>query len=359
MRVLGLVVVLAACSRPQPIGAINAVIGDASFIRAFGRFPTPADDPDLRVATHLRYVSAALRARPSASPVRARLLDALDRYIALGRFPHGDVADRNVPAFVDRTTGARCAVGYLLEADGGGPLVAELDRAYHHAYIGELAGDPRFAAWAAHSGFTLEELATIQPEYAPRPEHELEVDAGAGYRAAVAHDPADLAPHQLGLARVAVRALADERTWVENPFVDLVAELGAADRGGLAYGGHARLGWRFEIGRYAPFEVSAGAGVDGIGDAVPRAWTFPLDISQRANLTRRVLAGIHGGVRFAIGDRPTGWNAGIDVTRVRDFYDIDLRARALRFALDVDRYAGALYLGLSVTVLGGNQAPRE
>src|SRR5512146_2609632 len=124
MRVVCLAVVLVACTRsPEPIATINPVLGDTSFIRAFGRLPTPADDPTLRVATHLGYVASLLRDRDAPAPElrarRARLLDELDRYIAARRFP-GNETDRGLlPSFVDPRTGARCAVAALVEATAG------------------------------------------------------------------------------------------------------------------------------------------------------------------------------------------------------------------------------------------------
>src|SRR5262245_54922162 len=119
MRMRWLVVVLVALAScrngDEPPTTVNAVIGDVSFVAAFGRVPTAADDADLRVATHLAYVEQLLRAR-RGSPERARLLDVLHAYRLAGRFPHGEVPSATRPVFIDRATGARCAVGALVEA---------------------------------------------------------------------------------------------------------------------------------------------------------------------------------------------------------------------------------------------------
>ena len=48
--------------RSAPIDSVNAVLGDASFVAAFGRPPGPGDSDEVRIRTHLAYVERRLRA---------------------------------------------------------------------------------------------------------------------------------------------------------------------------------------------------------------------------------------------------------------------------------------------------------
>ena len=113
-----------------PSDALNAVLGDASWIAAHGTAPGSEVPSEARIATHLAYVEARLRAsdRPGLSEAqrhaRARLLDALAAYRARGIFPRrgeDGYAGRR-PRFVD-DRGVHCAVGYLI-AESGDPALA-------------------------------------------------------------------------------------------------------------------------------------------------------------------------------------------------------------------------------------------
>mgnify|MGYP004149923089 CR=1 FL=1 len=143
---------------------------------------------DPLIQDHLFEVAASLRAEtPDSLPadVRARRLDALDLlddYAAGGEFPVHRVArpvrprpvrpprafdpgDRpRTPVFVDGT-GLHCAVGYLMGV-GEPALVASIVADANEAYVHEL-DRPDVRAWADRHGFTLDELAWIQPGYDP------------------------------------------------------------------------------------------------------------------------------------------------------------------------------------------------
>lgn len=147
----------------------NHHLGDDSFVARFGRPPGPGDSEALRMHTHLTHVRALLGARPATAPAleprRAALLAALDDYIAHGATPVNRVLPWRNPVFIDGD-GAICAVGYLIERSAGRALAERI--AAHHRYdlLEDIAAaEPEVVAWVASSGFTLEELASIQPGY--------------------------------------------------------------------------------------------------------------------------------------------------------------------------------------------------
>jgi len=159
--------------------AINHVIGDASWVARYGRAPTESDDPRARIAVHLAFVESALReadvSHLSAEQRQQRLhhLDVLKAYWKSGGFPvHTRIspdATTNRPRFIDEY-GRHCAVGHLLMKDGGGAVAEAINTAMEYGYLEDIAAAyPRVGAWAAKAGFSLVELATIQPSYRWRP----------------------------------------------------------------------------------------------------------------------------------------------------------------------------------------------
>lgn len=290
----------------RPITTINPVLGDESFVAAFGRPPAPADDPTVRVATHLGHVAAKLRARGRSGPV----MDALDAYIAAGAFPASEAPWGLLPTFVDRDSGVRCAVAHLVETTAGTALVEALDRDHHDAFISTFAEDPRFVAWAETSGLTLEELAWIQPSYATPPlpptDPDLRVDVAAEIATAPARDAA--LPHGFTLARAGV----SYRTHHDDAFYNvrvLALDGAVGETNGdhaLAFAAHARIGQELRFwgqvntdGDIAGWTI--GAGADRFGDALPAAWTFPVSGYWTAYVCTAARLGIHGSVVVAPG----------------------------------------------------------
>jgi len=170
--ILALVVVVAMSS----IGAADGIrpganhhLGDDSFVAAFGRPPTDADPEPVRMHVHLAYVRALLAARPATSASlegrRAELLGYLDDYIAAGTTPHNTYVARRSPVFID-ADGRICAVGYLIERSVGRALPERIAAEHRLSYLEDIAAAmPEVRAWVASSGFSLEELASIQPGY--------------------------------------------------------------------------------------------------------------------------------------------------------------------------------------------------
>jgi hypothetical protein len=67
--------------------------------------------------------------------------------------------------FID-DAGAVCAVGYLIERSVGRALPERIAQDHRYEFLEDIAAAmPEVGAWVAGSGFTLEELASIQPAY--------------------------------------------------------------------------------------------------------------------------------------------------------------------------------------------------
>lgn len=123
------------------------------------------------VQSHFRAALWLLRRRrpvgldPAQRKVRALLLDEVEAYAARGSFPKNRHAPgERQPVFIDED-GTRCAVAHLLDFTGEADLALTLRARMNFATVGEIAEDPRFAAWLGAAGFTREEIALVQPSY--------------------------------------------------------------------------------------------------------------------------------------------------------------------------------------------------
>ncbi|MFT4623303.1 MAG: hypothetical protein ACI8PZ_001959 [Myxococcota bacterium] len=137
------------------------------------------------VEHHLLTVASALRADTPASLDRAtrarRLahLDALEAYARAGAFPQPESVGPHarhtqpprgfvspdgprMPMFVD-DHGTHCAVGHLVAHDDPS-LVARVVAEANTVWVADMRVDG-LAEWARWSGFTLDEVAWIQPAY--------------------------------------------------------------------------------------------------------------------------------------------------------------------------------------------------
>jgi len=172
--------------------AVNAVIGNKSFLHVFGKEPTEEIPEQVRIKTHLQYVEGILRNRQvdhlSEEQQRNRFnyLNHLREYYMAGEFPHNDghSASRR-PTFISND-GDICAVGYLIEKSLGREIVEEINQKYKYAYIKDIDA-PVFKEWVKSSGFTIRELAMIQPMYGPviveeveRNENNIDLSYGIG-----------------------------------------------------------------------------------------------------------------------------------------------------------------------------------
>ena len=129
------------------------------------------DSDRARIQKHLELVEQHLRNRDAGSLSPAQLsrrthhLDVLHTYWQTGVFPTNHYHAHRQPYFRDNYD-VLCAVGYLLWEDGQTTLVDRINRENNYAYIAELAAQyPAIGSWAEENGFTVEELAWIQPGY--------------------------------------------------------------------------------------------------------------------------------------------------------------------------------------------------
>jgi MYXO-CTERM domain-containing protein len=136
---------------------------------------------DTDIQHHLLRVVDTLRTAGTGGS-RGALLTRLDAYARAGRFPTWDRPiegrrraphprrfsgpGRRAPRFRD-ARGTWCAVGHLM-AHTDPALAHDLARRFEDRWLSEM-DDPRIAAWADRHGFSLDELAWIQPGYCWQP----------------------------------------------------------------------------------------------------------------------------------------------------------------------------------------------
>lgn len=127
-----------------------------------------ATDRD-RIQAHLHLVTDLLKNRPTehlnAEQIQRRQhhLGVLQAYADAGKFPINDGHPYRIPYFIDGQ-GTACAVGHLLIEDGLGDFVRVIQAEMNNAYLLDMPYE-ELPVWAAHNGFTLGELAWIQPGY--------------------------------------------------------------------------------------------------------------------------------------------------------------------------------------------------
>ena len=154
----------------EPITHINSVLGDVSYIEHFGEAPGPEVSDQVRIRVHLEYVEALLRDKPVTHLTdeqienRHHYLDLLQAYYMAGNFPYNDGhPDERRPTFISED-GNICAVGYLIEQSLGRNVAEKINKEFKYSFLQEI-DHPLLRKWAAESGFTMEELAMIQPSY--------------------------------------------------------------------------------------------------------------------------------------------------------------------------------------------------
>ena len=146
----------------------NHHLGDTAFLEQYGRPPT-AEEEHLRIRTHFLAVQKLLASHPATKPEleakRKLLLAHFSDYIAKGTTPKNEHLPWRTPVFID-DEGTICAVGYLIEQSAGRDVAEKIAKSHRYSYIEEIAkAMPEVQQWVADSGFTLEELGSIQPGY--------------------------------------------------------------------------------------------------------------------------------------------------------------------------------------------------
>jgi hypothetical protein len=123
------------------------------------------------ISAHLMLVEYTLKSRDVSHLTaiqrnnRAQLLEKLNAYWKAGIFPINDYLTYKNPVFIDRI-GTHCAVGYLIQQSGCEELSRKIDKHEKFAYVKEIKSEG-LAEWAKTNGFTMDELAWIQPAYPP------------------------------------------------------------------------------------------------------------------------------------------------------------------------------------------------
>lgn len=123
------------------------------------------------IRQHLSLVEQVLRQRSTAhltaqqAANRSRTLDQLNEYWHAGNFPINEDYSYRTPIFIDNHDNF-CAVGYLVKASGHEAVSRMISAKTNLAYVKEMKY-PELNSWAADYGFTIDELAWIQPAYAP------------------------------------------------------------------------------------------------------------------------------------------------------------------------------------------------
>ena len=225
--------------------AINTLIGDASWAGH-----TQPGDEVARVRAHLAFVHALLADRDvsalssSRREARAAALADLERYIERGVFPRrtDDGYPGRRPRFID-DRGVHCAVGQLIADSGDEALAQAINARFEYAHVREMPV-PALVAWADAHGFTVDELAMIQPGYSPLPtassvrEAILEAKDAIALRCARTHAP---------MKSLLVFIVGDERgnaqvsTKSRDPFAQcFVRAASDVQRGGGAYIGRPK-----------------------------------------------------------------------------------------------------------------------
>ncbi|MBL7952023.1 MAG: hypothetical protein JNM62_09910 [Flavobacteriales bacterium] len=122
-----------------------------------------------RIAEHLHRVRQHLADNAPenishlARSHRSALLDALETYADRGVFPMNNGVAGRSPVFIDEF-GNACAVGHLMITSGDAELAERISQEMNLAYVHDIAL-PEVAEWATTNGFTIDELAWIQPTY--------------------------------------------------------------------------------------------------------------------------------------------------------------------------------------------------
>lgn len=125
------------------------------------------------IALHLEHVETTLRNRAvphlSAAQRENRLhcLDILRQYRLDRNFPINEVFAYRCPIFIDPYDNF-CAVGYLVKETGYEPVSRTIAAKTNYAYVREM-DYPELVAWAENYGFSVAELAWIQPTYGSPP----------------------------------------------------------------------------------------------------------------------------------------------------------------------------------------------
>ena len=124
-----------------------------------------------RIRYHLLNVEQFLRSNTPKGLTqkgliaRPRLLDALHLYANAKSFPTNSYHNERTPYFIDNFN-VYCAVGHLISVSGHDELAQRINLDHRFDYIHHIKTNG-LVEWAGAHGFTVDELAWIQPAYSP------------------------------------------------------------------------------------------------------------------------------------------------------------------------------------------------
>lgn len=342
-----------------PIDTINTRIGDLSFAVRHGRLPRAGDGETERIATHLLFTARVLRASTPAHLTcdrrrrRDHLLDVLVDYASERRFPAPESSPGRLPVFLDGD-GCPCAVAALVNDSADISTVRAVDARHHTGSIDDIAaGVPELASWAEDHGFTVEDLALIQPTYAdilPPPSYvttvSTTVEAGVS---GAGDDTPDRAMLGAGIAW-----RGHHNYYVGDPIVALDGAVGLETDSRMPYRASVRFGSEASWHGAMRTGGTIGLQLDGDGDRIDQSWTVPLDVYHYfPNNGHHVHIGVLGGLRprVAGADRDLGWSAGLDVVATRAFSKRSaFRPRTVHVGAGLERVADVTFIGLTLAV---------
>ncbi|MEZ5046836.1 MAG: T9SS type A sorting domain-containing protein [Chitinophagaceae bacterium] len=123
------------------------------------------------IQLHLQLVEQSLRKNVPSNLSSKQLinrnncLSLLHQYWTRGVFPKNTFHAKRTPYFID-IFGTYCAVGYLIKETGYEQLAQKIHKENNYGYIYELKNKyAEINTWAKEFGFTVDELAWIQPSY--------------------------------------------------------------------------------------------------------------------------------------------------------------------------------------------------
>lgn len=123
------------------------------------------------ITYHLQQVETRLKAKDvshlpeKVQQCREEGLAVLNQYWQRGLYPKNNSFDYRIPFFIDDANTA-CAVGYIMQGTGNEDLADYISATQNNAYVRNMKGEAIFS-WANEYGFTIDELAWIQPSYGP------------------------------------------------------------------------------------------------------------------------------------------------------------------------------------------------
>lgn len=101
---------------------------------------------------------------------RTNMIDRLHSYTEAWKFPNNDKFPWESVPFFRGSNGNLCAVGYLMDADPDyQSFIENIVNTTNNVRIMDVQSEPTLNAWAKKYGFSLLELAMIQPTYSSGP----------------------------------------------------------------------------------------------------------------------------------------------------------------------------------------------